>query len=72
MKTEFNEGQYGISICLYPETTEETAALLRYTRNANSEKASVHLSFHNKIYCNISLDKRKLSVQNNYITPNMK
>ena len=72
MKTEFKEWADGIGVTLVPETVQETAALLRYARNANSEKARVYFSFKRDPYCSICLDKRSPKVQKLSINPNLK
>lgn len=72
MKLEFFEGASGINITLLPETVQETAQLLRYSRNANAEKARVYFSFQKDPYCSISLDKRSPKVQKLSINSNLK
>lgn len=72
MKANFDDSDYGINITIEPETVEEMAMLLRYSRNANSEKPDVFMSFRNKPYCSIWLKKRKPLVQKNSINPNTK
>lgn len=63
MITKINEGDYGLDIELTPETVEETAMLLRYSQNCNSEKPQVYFSFRKLPYLSIWLKKKKPSVQ---------
>jgi hypothetical protein len=72
MKTEFDDSDYGLNITIQPETVEEFATLLRYAKNANSEKPEVYISFKKRTYLNLWLRKRKPSVQNNNINPKTK
>ena len=72
MKTEINEWTEGFEITLIPETVDEFAQLLRFGKNANSDKPYVFTSFGNKPHCYIHLHKRKESVQKNSISPETK
>lgn len=72
MKTKINDSDYGLNITIEPETIKEFATLLRYARNANSEKPGVYLSFRDSPFCNIWLKKRKPSVQRNAINSDLK
>ena len=72
METKIDDSDYGLNIIIQPETVEEFATLLRYAKNANSEKPDVFVSFRNNPYLNLWLKKRKPSVQNNVVNPNMK
>ena len=72
MKTEFNEwGEENIEIKLIPETIEEFAKLLRYSKNASAEKPRVYFYFSIKTTPKLSINLRKYkkSVQRNSITP---
>jgi hypothetical protein len=71
MKTEIFESDYGLNIKLTPEMVEETTMLLRYVRNASSEKPEVSFQFPTSIpHCDIWLPKRNM--KSNFIKPNMK
>jgi hypothetical protein len=72
MKATFDDSEYGLQISIEPETVKETGMLLRFAKNANSEKPNVYLTFKENIFCNIWLNKRKPSVQNNIISPSTK
>jgi len=72
MKTEINEWSEGLEITFTPETAKETGQLLRFARNANSEKPYVNMSFTDKPYCYIHLHKRKISSQVTNINPETK
>jgi hypothetical protein len=72
MITKIYDNQNGLNITIEPETVEEFTKLLRFSRNASSEKPHVYLSFQNEPYCNIWLTKRKPSVQKNSINPETK
>lgn len=66
MITKITEGDEWLDIEFTPETAKETAILLRFARNANSEKPHVYFSFGSEKenpYCYIELHKRKRSVQ---------
>jgi len=68
MITKISENEFGLDITMQPESVEEYLMLLRYAKNAKSEKPSVHLSFANHPYCYINLRKTKPTVQSNYIS----
>ena len=73
MKVQFSECDYYGEILLIPETIEEVAGLLRFSRNASAIKPDVYMSFNsNEPYCNIYIQKRKISVQVNSISPKTK
>lgn len=63
MITKFNENEFGLEIELTPETVEETAMLLRYNQNCNSEKPLVYFSISRIPYLSLWLKKKKKSVQ---------
>ena len=72
MKTEITEWQHGLNITIEPETVEECATLLRFARNASTEKPRVNMSFKKGPVCYIGLSKRKYTVQYFTINPKTK
>lgn len=73
MKVEFSECEYYGDISLTPETVEEMAELLRFSRNAAAKKPEINMYFRTEIpYCNIFIHKRKKSAQVNSISPKTK
>ena len=69
MKITYLEGTYGLDITMTPETPQEMAELLRYTKNAKAIKPEVRLYFNNNTpSCSIWLKKIKPQAQKNSIT----
>ena len=67
MKIEFQEGKYGCSFILKPETAQELAQLGRMTNNSMATKPEIHLSFSDEPYCSVWIKKVKEKVQKNFI-----
>jgi len=76
MKTILRENKHNFHIELIPETIMDVAILLRIGRNAKAEKPTIIIFFSdidpNGVTGNITLRKKELVKQSNYINPKLK
>lgn len=68
MNFQINEGKYGTTFTITPETPEEVATLARITQNSKAEKPTIYLSFSDKPYMSLDLRKIRPNVQRNSIS----
>jgi len=69
MKTSVYENENGLNLHIEPETVEEFAKLLRFSKNAKAEKPSVTMHFGNQPVCTIWMKKLTPLKQSNWVTP---
>jgi len=68
MQFNYAENEWGLDICLTPETPEETAALARFTMNSKSVKPDIYMSFSNNPQMTIAMPKVAKHLQHNSLS----
>ena len=67
MKIDFEENKWGTYIRFVPETSKETAQLLRFTKSSKRQVPNVSFSFsQEEPSCSVKFDKVQTEKQNNF------